>query len=168
LFHFPSLICCHQLDVDLSCQKLMFSPSSCYLPLADSSSKHRCSSAHDNRHPSNVTFPHLFTATSPIALPYCDSTNDGVDGIKNTYYPLSCNSSSNGGDNSLKTAAAADPPTVSRPATAPTDMAARPLAQHTTLSTSPTPRRHCQLMTICSHPPSSTRPQPSCTNQACP
>jgi hypothetical protein len=72
---------------------------------------------------SNVTLPHSFTATSPIALPYRDSTNDGVDGIKNTHYPLSCNSSSNSSDNSLKMAAAVDHPTASRPAAAPTNMA---------------------------------------------
>jgi hypothetical protein len=56
----------------------------------------------------------------------------------------------------LKTAAAMDPPAASRPATAPTDTAVRPLAQCTTPSTSPTPRHHRQSMTICSHPPSST------------
>jgi hypothetical protein len=37
LFHFPSLICSRQLDVDLSRQKLTFSPSSRYLPPADKS-----------------------------------------------------------------------------------------------------------------------------------
>jgi hypothetical protein len=66
---------------------------------------------------SNVAFPHSFTAASPIALPYFDSTNNSVDGIKNNYYLLSCSSSSNGGDNSPKTAAAVDHPTCYAPRT---------------------------------------------------